>query len=72
MIADFTLPIAGAYIAQSLGWRWSIWLAAIILGFFSFLLLTVLRETYTVVILRRKAERLQEERADEKKYHSKH
>ncbi|KAJ5377110.1 hypothetical protein N7509_013996 [Penicillium cosmopolitanum] len=72
MIADFISPIAGSYIAQSLGWRWSIWLAAIILGFFSFLLLTVLRETYTVVILRRKAERLQEERADEKKYHSKH
>ncbi|OOQ89350.1 bicyclomycin resistance protein [Penicillium brasilianum] len=72
MIADFISPIAGSYIAQSLGWRWSIWLAAIILGFFSFLLLTVLRETYTVVILRRKAERLQEERADEKKYYSKH
>ncbi|KAJ5874979.1 uncharacterized protein N7529_003409 [Penicillium soppii] len=72
MIADFISPIAGAYIAQSLGWRWSIWLAAIVLGFFSFLLLVVLRETYTVVILRRKAERLQEERADDKKYRSKH
>lgn len=72
MIADFISPIAGAYIAQSLGWRWSIWLAAIVLGFFSFLLLAVLRETYTVVILRRKAERLQDERADDKKYRSKH
>ncbi|KAF7181492.1 hypothetical protein CNMCM7691_000710 [Aspergillus felis] len=72
MIADFISPIAGAYIAQSLGWRWSIWLAAIVLGFFSLLLVAVLRETYTVVILRRKAERLQEERADDKKYRSKH
>ncbi|KAJ5588642.1 hypothetical protein N7537_011320 [Penicillium hordei] len=72
MIADFISPIAGAYIAHSLGWRWSIWLAAIVLGFFSFLLLAVLRETYIVVILRRKAERLQEERADDKKYRSKY
>ncbi|KGO75729.1 Major facilitator superfamily domain, general substrate transporter [Penicillium italicum] len=72
MIADFISPIAGAYIAQSLGWRWSIWLAAIVLGFFSFLLLAVLRETYTVVILRRKAERLEQERADDKKYRSKY
>ncbi|GKZ83292.1 hypothetical protein AnigIFM56816_008383 [Aspergillus niger] len=77
MIADFISPIAGAYIAEDLGWRWSIWLAAIVLGFFSLLLLLVLRETYTVVLLRRKAERLQMERAgaDDNinlKYQSKH
>lgn len=72
MIADFISPLAGAYIAQDLGWRWSIWLAAIVLGFFSLLLLVVLRETYAVVILRRKAERLQRESADGKKYRSKH
>jgi hypothetical protein len=35
-------------------------------------LLAVLRETYAVVILRRKAERLQDERADDKQYRSKH
>ncbi|GKZ31776.1 hypothetical protein AbraIFM66950_000625 [Aspergillus brasiliensis] len=79
MIADFISPIAGAYIAEDLGWRWSIWLAAIVLGFFSLLLLLVLRETYTVVLLRRKAERLQMEHAgagtDDNinlKYQSKH
>ena len=72
MIADFISPVAGAYIAQDLGWRWSIWLAAIVLGFFSLFLLVVLRETYAVVILRRKAERLQKESADDKKYRSKH
>ncbi|KAF1937420.1 MFS general substrate transporter [Clathrospora elynae] len=72
MIADFISPVAGAYIAQDLGWRWSIWLATIVLGFFSLFLLVVLRETYAVVILRRKAERLQEENADDKKYRSKH
>lgn len=72
MIADFISPIAGAYIAEGLGWRWSIWLAVIVLAFFSLLLLVVLRETYAVVILRRKAERLQEERADNKEYRSKH
>ncbi|KAF9699553.1 hypothetical protein EKO04_002693 [Ascochyta lentis] len=72
MIADFISPVAGAYIAQELGWRWSVWLAAIVLGFFSLFLSAVLRETYAVVILRRKAERLQKERTDEKKYRSKH
>ena len=72
MMADFISPVAGAYIAQDLGWRWSIWLAAIVLGFFSFFLLAVLRETYAVVILKRKAKRLQKESADNKKYRSKH
>lgn len=72
MIADFISPIAGSYIAEGLGWRWSIWLAAIVLGFFSLLLLAVLRETYSVVLLRRKAERLQAECPDDKKYNSKH
>jgi MFS family permease len=72
MIADFISPVAGSYIAQDLGWRWSIWLAAIVLGFFSLFLLVVLRETYAVVILRRKAERLQKESVDNKKYRSKH
>jgi MFS family permease len=72
MIADFIAPVSGAYIAQDLGWRWSVWLAAIVLGFFSLFLLAVLRETYAVVILRRKAERLQRESADDKKYRSKH
>ncbi|PWY81883.1 bicyclomycin resistance protein [Aspergillus heteromorphus CBS 117.55] len=73
MIADFISPVAGAYIAQDLGWRWSIWLAVIVLGFFSVFLLAVLRETYAVVILMRKAERLQKESADDDKtYRSKH
>jgi MFS family permease len=72
MIGDFISPIAGSYIAQDLGWRWSVWLAAIVLGFFSFCLLLVLRETYAVVILARKAERLQKESADAKQYRSKH
>ncbi|KUJ15313.1 MFS general substrate transporter [Mollisia scopiformis] len=72
MLADFISPVAGAYIAQDLGWRWSIWLAAIVLGFFSLFLFLVLRETYAVVILRRKAARLQKKSVDGKKYRSKH
>jgi MFS family permease len=73
IIADFVSAVAGAYVAEALGWRWSIWLSAIVLGFFSSLLLAAfLRETYAVVILRRKAARLQAERADGKRYRSKH
>lgn len=72
MIADFIAPVAGSYIAQDLGWRWSIWLAAIVHGGFSFLLLLVLRETYVVVILRRKAQLLQKASTDQREYQSKH
>jgi MFS family permease len=72
MVADFISPVAGSYIAQDLGWRWSIWLAAIVLGFFGLLLLVVLRETYALVILERKAKRLEKESMDNGKYHSKH
>ena len=72
MLADFISPIAGSYIAQRLGWRWAIWLAVIVLGFFSLLLLTVLRETYAVTLLKRKAKRLQESSTDNKTYRSKH
>ncbi|CCD54937.1 similar to MFS mdr transporter (incomplete) [Botrytis cinerea T4] len=71
MIADSISPIAGSYIAQDLGWRWSILLAGIVFGFFSFLLLVVYRETCAVIILKRKAKRLQKER-DGKQYRSKH
>lgn len=72
IIADFISAVAGAYAAEALGWRWSVWLAAIVHGFFSCLLFAVLRETYAVVILRRKAARLQAQRADGKTYLSKH
>jgi MFS family permease len=72
MMADFISPVAGAYIADDLGWRWSVWLAAIVLGFFSFFLLVVLRETYAVVIIKRKAQRLQEKSVDGKRYRSIH
>lgn len=72
MLADFISPIAGSYIAERLGWRWSIWLAAIVLGSFSVLLLAVLRETYAVVLLKRKADKLQKESTENKTYRSKH
>ncbi|QIW95170.1 hypothetical protein AMS68_000688 [Peltaster fructicola] len=72
MLADFISPVAGSYIASDLGWRWAIWLAAIVLGFFGLFLLLVLRETYSVLILKRKAERLQRESTDGKQYRSKH
>jgi MFS family permease len=72
MIADFISPVAGSYIAEDLGWRWSVWLAAIVLGFFSLLLASVLKETYAVVILRRKANRLQNSSTDGTTYRSKH
>jgi MFS family permease len=72
MIADFISPIAGSYIAEDLGWRWAIWLAVIVLGFFSLSLASVLKETYAVVILRCKAKRLQNSSMGGTTYRSKH
>ncbi|KAF1817892.1 MFS general substrate transporter [Dissoconium aciculare CBS 342.82] len=72
MIADFISPIAGSYIAEDLGWRWAIWLAVIVLGFFSLSLASVLKETYAVVFLRRKAKRLQNGSTGGTTFRSKH
>lgn len=71
LIGEFVSPLCGSYIAQGLGWRWSVWLAAIVLGAFSLLLLVTLRETYAVKILDRKAARLNIQHGS-RQYQSKH
>lgn len=54
-------PIAGGYIAQSLGWRWVCWVitisgAVLLIGTFG-----VLRESYRPLVLERKVRRLRRE-----------
>lgn len=52
--------IAGA-IAESFSWRWTVWMAAILAGTVTVLLLVFFRETYKVPILRRRMRKLQRE-----------
>jgi MFS family permease len=72
LLADFISPVAGSYISEGLGWRWSIWLSALVLGFFSLALASVLEETYAVVLLRRRATRLQTDHPHGPTYRSIH
>ncbi|PGH14033.1 hypothetical protein AJ79_03302 [Helicocarpus griseus UAMH5409] len=56
-------PIIGGYVAQYLGWRWMNWIS-MILGGVALLCMCVMKETYTPVLLRRKAARLRKELDD--------
>ena len=54
-------PAISGAIAQSLGWRAILWMAALLAGVCELVFLTMLRETYKVRILRRRAKRLRNE-----------
>ena len=54
-------PIVGGFIAERLGWRWTIWVVAIAVGMVAGLSVLFCRETYQVKILQRKTERLRKE-----------
>ncbi|RAH59833.1 caffeine resistance protein 5 [Aspergillus piperis CBS 112811] len=56
-----TGPIYGGYIVQNIGWRWTIWVEAILGGIIVIASLIFLRETYAPTLLQRKAKRLQKE-----------
>ncbi|KAE8444769.1 hypothetical protein EG329_014229 [Mollisiaceae sp. DMI_Dod_QoI] len=51
-------PVAGGFIAQKLGWRWTCWIVAIAAGIWLVTALVFMRETYAPVLLERKAARL--------------
>ncbi|KAL2283179.1 hypothetical protein FJTKL_10075 [Diaporthe vaccinii] len=54
-------PIIGGYVTEVLGWRWMFWVISIVVGVVSIFAFAVLRETYPVVLLERKAARLRKE-----------
>ncbi|MCJ1265020.1 hypothetical protein MMC22_004895 [Lobaria immixta] len=54
-------PIIGGYVTEVAGWRWMFWAISIAIGVVTILTLVVLRETYPVVLLERKAARLRKE-----------
>ncbi|OGM50047.1 MFS multidrug transporter [Aspergillus bombycis] len=51
-------PIAGGYMALTVGWRWTFWLEAILVGCSTIASFLLLRETYAPTLLRRKAAKL--------------
>ncbi|KNG80145.1 MFS multidrug transporter [Aspergillus nomiae NRRL 13137] len=51
-------PIAGGYMALNVGWRWTFWLEAIVVGCSTIASSLLLRETYAPALLRRKAAKL--------------
>ncbi|KAJ3579782.1 hypothetical protein NPX13_g780 [Xylaria arbuscula] len=54
-------PIAGGFLAGAKGWRWTFWVLAIVIGFFGFCMLVVMKESYATIILKRRAARLRRE-----------
>ncbi|CZR67177.1 related to multidrug resistant protein [Phialocephala subalpina] len=54
-------PIIGGYVAQVAGWRWMFWVISIAVGVVTIFSFVVLRETYPVVLLERKAARLRKQ-----------
>lgn len=54
-------PTIGGFVSDSLGWRWTFWMTAIITGSLEVFFLFLFRETYRVTILRKKLRRLRVE-----------
>ncbi|OAX77740.1 hypothetical protein ACJ72_07958 [Emergomyces africanus] len=56
-------PIIGGYVTQYLGWRWTNWLSMIFAGV-ALVSMCIMKETYTPVLLQKKAARLRKETDD--------
>nr|A0A8K1AW52.1 RecName: Full=MFS-type transporter tndD; AltName: Full=Talaronoid C biosynthesis cluster protein D [Aspergillus flavipes]QVR97763.1 TndD [Aspergillus flavipes] len=54
-------PVAGGYLAAARGWRWVFWVLAIVGGGCTLASFLFLRETYPMVLLKRKTQRLIQE-----------
>ena len=58
-----TGPLIGGFVYESLGWRWTNWIA-LILGVGAVVSLFTVKETYAPLILKRKAARLRKTHDD--------
>ncbi|KAI1396460.1 MFS multidrug transporter [Hypoxylon fuscum] len=61
MLGPVVGPIIGGYLGSALGWRWCFWIITILCGFLEICFLVLLRETYTVQILKSKATKLRKD-----------
>ncbi|KAF4781192.1 hypothetical protein HER10_EVM0008441 [Colletotrichum scovillei] len=64
LIGPIIGPIIGGFLTDAKGWRWDFWLVVILAGAICVAMLFTLRETYSPVILERKARRLRQETGD--------
>ncbi|KAI1609346.1 MFS transporter [Exophiala viscosa] len=58
-------PVIGGFVTDYLGWRWTNWIVMIWAGIASVLLI-VMKETYSPVLLQKKAKKLRREENDDK------
>lgn len=58
LLGPFAGPVIGSYITEAKGWRWSIWIVVIAVGAVTCFGLITFRETYKVILVKRKTERL--------------
>jgi multidrug resistance protein len=58
-------PLAGGYLGDAAGWRWLYWLQ-LILGGISWVMITLVPETYAPTVLARKAAKLRKETGDQR------
>ncbi|KAJ4288985.1 hypothetical protein N0V90_011327 [Kalmusia sp. IMI 367209] len=54
-------PVAGGYLADARGWRWTFWLVTILAGAACIISILFNRETYPYVLLERRTKRLRKE-----------
>ena len=64
-------PIVGGFLSQDKGWRWTYWLAVILVGAAELGILLLYRETYEPKLVRSKVARLRKQTGNPA-YHSKH
>lgn len=64
LLGAISAPVIGAFVDQAKGWRWVFWLAAIAGAAIELGFLLFFRESYKVVILKRKAKRLRKQNGD--------
>ncbi|KAJ8125894.1 hypothetical protein O1611_g7743 [Lasiodiplodia mahajangana] len=53
-------PVIGGFLVEAKGWRWAFWLVAIVGGAFTLAGFFILQESYSPVLLERKARKLRE------------
>ncbi|KAJ2898666.1 putative cycloheximide resistance protein [Zalerion maritima] len=54
-------PVVGGFVADGLGWRWTFWILAILIGAVMIAMMLFMKESYAPIILDRKAEKLRKE-----------
>ncbi|KAJ5179087.1 MFS general substrate transporter [Penicillium capsulatum] len=57
-------PVIGGFLAEAKGWRWIFWILTIMSGIANILCFVFLRETYSPVLLERKARHLRRQTGD--------